>query len=169
MRSVKYTESHYPVQADVLTLFDARSRWILLGNATRGHSLLAELRILLDSDVLVADRVSERSFVLLEMYRRRLKDTIIKTVIGEWDQHYGLRMTASPVLSSRRTNFHRSVFKAAMVVRQSVSSVQLICTSGGYEVLGHTSFISNYCTKLLFALLHIAASDCSHHQGTVIL
>jgi len=119
MRSVKYTESHYPMQADVLTLFDARSRWILLGNATRGHSLLAELRILLDSDVLVADRVSERSFILLEMYRRRHNDTIIKTVIGEWDQQYGLRMTASPVLSSRRTNFHRSILKAVMVVRQN--------------------------------------------------
>lgn len=115
MRSVKYTESHYPMQADVLTLFDARSRWILLGNATREHSLIAELRILLDSDVLVAERVSERSFILLEMYRRRHKDTIIKTVTGEWGQQYGFRMTASPVLSSRRMNFHRSVLKAVMV------------------------------------------------------
>jgi hypothetical protein len=118
MRSVKYTESHYPLQADVLTLFDARSRWILLGNAARGYSLLAELRILLDSDVLTAGRVSERSFMLLEMYRRH-NDTIIKTVIGEWGHQYGLWMTASPVLSSRRTNFHRSVLKAVMVVRQN--------------------------------------------------
>jgi len=107
------------MQADVLTMFDARNRWILLGNATRGHPLLAELRILLDSDVLLADRVSERSFIVLEMHRRRHNDTIIKTVIGEWVQQYGLRLTASPVLSSRRTNFHRSVLKAVMVVRQN--------------------------------------------------
>jgi hypothetical protein len=114
------------MQADVLTLFDARSRWILLGNATRGHSLLAELEILLDSDVLVADRVSERSFILLEMYRRRYKDAIIQTAIGEWSQQYVLRMTATSVVSSRRTNLHRSVLKAVKVVRRCrvyVSSV----------------------------------------------
>ena len=107
------------MQADVLTLFDARRRWILLGNATTGHSLLAELRILLDSDVLVADRVSEHSFILLEMYRRRTHDTIITRVTGEWGQQSGLRMTASPVTSSRRANFHRSVLKAVMVVSKT--------------------------------------------------
>jgi hypothetical protein len=102
-----------------MTLFDARNRWILIGNAARGHSLLAELRILSDSDVLLADRVSERSFILLEMYSRRHNDTIIKTVTGEWVQQYELRLTSSAVVSSLRTNFHRSVLKAVMVVRQN--------------------------------------------------
>lgn len=100
----------------MLTLFDARKRWILLGNATIGHSLLAELTILLDSDVVAAEQVSERSFTLLELYRRRPHDAIIQTVIGEWDQQSGLRLIASPISFSRRTNLHRSVLRAVMVV-----------------------------------------------------
>jgi hypothetical protein len=37
--------------------------------------------------------------------------------------------------------------------------LQLMCSC-----VTHTSVISNYCRKVIFLLLHVSATHCSHHQ-----
>jgi hypothetical protein len=104
------------IKADALNLFGARSRWILLGNATGAQSALADLSVLLDSDVIAADRDATGAFLLVELYRRTPQDTIIKRVIGDWRQRLGVRLTSSTITFSRRTNLQKSTLKAVMVV-----------------------------------------------------
>jgi hypothetical protein len=88
----------------------------LLGNATVAQSALAGLRVLLDSDVIAAERDSAGTFLLVELYRRTPQDTIIKKVIGDWRQRRGVRLTSSTITFSRRTNLQKSTIKAVMVV-----------------------------------------------------
>jgi hypothetical protein len=107
------------VQADVLNLFSTRSRWILLGNATVAQAALADLRVLLDSDVIAAERDSARAFFLVELYRRTSHDAIMQRVIGEWRHQRGVRLISSPIIFSRRTNLHKSTLKAVMVVSRA--------------------------------------------------
>ena len=35
--------------------------------------------------------------------------------------------------------------------------------------MSHTSFITNHCTKLMFLLLHVSATYCSHRQVATII
>lgn len=89
----------------------------MLGNQTRTQDVLEDLNILLYSDVVVAERVSDGTVLLVEMYKRRSYETLIKTVIGDWSQGRGVRLTSSPVKFSRRADLQKSVLKAVMVVR----------------------------------------------------
>jgi hypothetical protein len=91
----------------------------LLGNATGAQSALANLSVLLDSDVITADRDSTETFLLVELYRRTPQYTIIKRVIGEWRQQLGVRLTSSTITFSRRTNLQKSTLKAVMVVSRT--------------------------------------------------
>jgi hypothetical protein len=119
-------DSNSPVsralQAHVLNLFDDRRRWILLGNETRAQAMLQDLNILLYSDVVVADRVSDGTVLLLELYKRRSHENLIKTVIGDWGQRRGVRLTSSLPTFSRRADLQKSILKAVMVVRHKSGS-----------------------------------------------
>jgi hypothetical protein len=88
----------------------------LLGNVTGAQSALADLSVLLDSDLIAADRESTAAFLLVELYRRTPQDTLIKRVIGDWRQQLGVRLTSSAITYSRRTNLQKSTLKAVMVV-----------------------------------------------------
>ncbi|XP_021928351.1 glutamate receptor ionotropic, delta-2-like [Zootermopsis nevadensis] len=112
-------------KAHVLNLFDERRRWILLGNQTRTQDVLEDLNILLYSDVVVAERVSDGTVLLVEMYKRRSYETLIKTVIGDWSQGRGVRLTSSPVKFSRRADLQKSVLQAVMVVTNNNSLLHL--------------------------------------------
>ncbi|XP_033608442.1 ionotropic receptor 75a [Cryptotermes secundus] len=112
-------------EAGVLKLFGARSRWILLGNVTSAQSALADLGVLLDSDVIAAERGSTGAFLLVELYRRTPQDTIIKRVIGDWRPQLGVRLTSSTITFTRRTNLQKSTLKAVMVVTNNDSLLHL--------------------------------------------
>jgi hypothetical protein len=103
----------------VLNLFSDRSRWILLGNVTGAQSALANLRVLLDSDVIAASRGSEGAFLLAELYRRTAQEAITSRAIGDWRQGRGVRLTSSPLPFSRRADLHKSTVKAVMVVSRA--------------------------------------------------
>jgi hypothetical protein len=100
-------------------MFDDRRKWILLGNETRAEAVLEDLNILLYSDVLVAHRVSEETILLLELYKRISHETLIKRVIGDWNQTSGVRLTSSPIIFSRRADLKKSILKAVMVVSKA--------------------------------------------------
>lgn len=78
--------------------------------------ILGRLNILLDSDVTIGRRVSENTFLLLEVYRRGASEGLVKKEIGGWCKGRGVRLTASPVISVRRINLHKALLKAVMVV-----------------------------------------------------
>jgi hypothetical protein len=124
VRPIGQSNSPIPLalQAHVLDLFDERRRWILLCNVTRAQGVLEDLNVLIHSNVMVADRVSEGSVLLLELYKRRSHETLMKTVIGDWDQKRGVRLTSSPITFSRRANLQKSILKAVMVVRERRTS-----------------------------------------------
>jgi hypothetical protein len=124
VRPIRQSNSPIPraLQAHVLDLFDERRRWILLGNVTRAQGVLEDLSVLIHSNVVVADRVSEGSVLLLELYKRRSHETLMKTVIGDWDQKRGVRLTSSPITFPRRANLQKSILKAVMVVRERHTS-----------------------------------------------
>jgi hypothetical protein len=79
-------------------------------------AILGRLNILLDSDVTIGRRVSENTFLLLEVYRRGALEGLVKKKIGDWCKGHGVRLTASPVISVRRINLHKTLLKAVMVV-----------------------------------------------------
>lgn len=78
--------------------------------------ILGRLNILLDSDITIGRRVSENTFLLLEVYRRGASEALVKKEIGGWCRGCGVRLTASPVISLRRINLHKTLLKAVMVV-----------------------------------------------------
>ena len=79
-------------------------------------AFLENLNILLDSDVTIARRVSEKTFLLLEVYKRRALEGLVKKRIGDWSEGLGVRLVTSPLVSARRLNLHKTVIKAVMVV-----------------------------------------------------
>jgi len=79
-------------------------------------AFLENLNILLDSDVTIARRVSEKTVLLLEVYKRRALEGLVKKRIGDWSEERGVRLTTSPLISSRRLNLHKTIIKAVMVV-----------------------------------------------------
>lgn len=80
------------------------------------ESILEHLNILLDSDVIIGKRVSEKVFLLLEVYKRRASGGLVKKIIGEWSEGHGLRVTTSAVVAVRRMNLHKALIRAVMVV-----------------------------------------------------
>jgi hypothetical protein len=79
-------------------------------------TFLEQLNILLDSDVTIARRVSEKTFLLLEVYKRRALEGLVKKRIGVWSEGNGVQLMTSPVMSARRLNLHKTLLKAVMVV-----------------------------------------------------
>jgi hypothetical protein len=79
-------------------------------------AFLENLNILLDSDVTIARRVSEKTFQLLEVYKPRALDGLVKKRIGDWSEGRGVRLMTSPLISVRRLNLHKALIKAVMVV-----------------------------------------------------
>ncbi|KDR13328.1 hypothetical protein L798_12953 [Zootermopsis nevadensis] len=80
------------------------------------ESILEHLNILLDSDVIIGKRVSEKVFLLLEVYKPRASGGLVKKIIGEWSEGHGLRVTTSAVVAVRRMNLHKALIRAVMVV-----------------------------------------------------
>jgi hypothetical protein len=80
------------------------------------YAFLEHLNILLDSDVTIARRVSEKSFLLLEVYKRRALEGLVKKTIGNWSEGNGVQLMTSPVISARRFNLHKTLLNAVMVV-----------------------------------------------------
>jgi hypothetical protein len=93
---------------------DIKPSSISLADVT--DAILGSLNILLDSDVTIGRRVSENTFILLEVYRRGASEGLVKKRIGDWRKKRGVRLTASPVISVRRFNLHKTLLKAVMVV-----------------------------------------------------
>ena len=79
-------------------------------------ALLENLNIPLDSDVTIARRVSAKTFLLLEVYKRRAIEGLVKKRIGDWSEGRGVRLTTSPVISARRFNLHKTLIEAVRVV-----------------------------------------------------
>jgi hypothetical protein len=79
-------------------------------------AFLEKLNILVDSDVTIARRVSEKTFLLLEVYKRGAIESLVKKSIGDWSEGRGVRLTTSPVISVRRLNLHKTLIKAVTVV-----------------------------------------------------
>jgi len=120
------------LQGHALGLFDDRRTWILLSHHGSSHTVLENLDILLHSEVLIADRVSQATFLLLEVYKRKSRDKLMKTVIGDWRHKRGVRLTAATVRFSRRQNLQKSILKAAMVVSRVITLVMLeLSLTGG--------------------------------------
>lgn len=79
--------------------------------------MLLGLNLLLDSDVVVGRRVSENRFRLMEVYKRGTREGLVWGETGTWQlDAAGVEPTSSHILSVRRTNIHKSVLKAVMVV-----------------------------------------------------
>lgn len=70
----------------------------------------------MDSDVTIARRVSEKTFLLLEVYKRSALEGLVKKMIGDWSEGRGVRLTTSPMISARRFNLHKTLIKAVTVV-----------------------------------------------------
>ncbi|XP_069698812.1 ionotropic receptor 75a-like [Periplaneta americana] len=90
-------------------------RWLLLDNDTVTDELDG-LGLLLDSDVTLARRVSGSSFLVLEVYKRGVGEGLVKNVLGFWNESRGFTATAPLIASVRRTNLHKALLKAVMVV-----------------------------------------------------
>jgi hypothetical protein len=89
-------------------------------------AILGRLNILLDSDVTIGRRVSENTFLLLEVYRRGTSEGLVKKSIGDWRKGRGVRLTTSPAISVRRINLHKTLLKAVMVVsNHTITAVRL--------------------------------------------
>lgn len=86
-------------------------------------SILEHLNILLDSNIIIGRSVSEKAFLLLEVYKRRASDGPVKKRIGNWSEGRGLRMTTSPVVAARRMNLHKALIRAVMVVSTIVKNI----------------------------------------------
>jgi hypothetical protein len=107
-------------QANALDLFRAQFRWLLLEDPElpRTQEVLPGLNLLLDSDVVIGCRISETSFRLFEVYKRGPYESLVWSETGTWQPDTaGVQPTSPHVLSVRRTNIHKSVLKAVMVVR----------------------------------------------------
>jgi hypothetical protein len=101
-------------------LFGANFRWLLLEASRRRSSerLLQSVHVLADSDVMVALRVSDTSFRVMEVYKRGPNEDSIRRAIGVWQKDArGVDPCSSPIVSVRRMNIQKSVLKAVMVVR----------------------------------------------------
>lgn len=85
------------------------------------ESILEQLNVLLDSDVMIGRRVSEKDFLLLEVYRRRASECLVQKKIGEWTAGRGLRVATSGVAAARRMNLQKALIRAVMVVSAAVT------------------------------------------------
>ncbi|XP_021928480.1 probable glutamate receptor isoform X2 [Zootermopsis nevadensis] len=105
-------------EANSLDLFRTQFRWLLLeGSKLSDTDMLLGLNLLLDSDVVVGRRVSENRFRLMEVYKRGTREGLVWGETGTWQlDAAGVEPTSSHILSVRRTNIHKSVLKAVMVV-----------------------------------------------------
>jgi hypothetical protein len=79
-------------------------------------AILEQLDIMLDSDVTIGRCVSEKTFLLLEVYRRSASEGLVKKQIGKWHERHGVQVTTSPIISARRMNLQKTLLKAVMVV-----------------------------------------------------
>ncbi|PSN49052.1 Ionotropic receptor 75m [Blattella germanica] len=78
--------------------------------------LLMDTDVLLNSEVTVGKQISENMFTCLEIYKRGKMEPLIKNILGEWNVNEGMKTMAPLVTSRRRTNIHKSLLKAVMVV-----------------------------------------------------
>jgi hypothetical protein len=71
---------------------------------------------------MIGRRVSEKDFLLLEVYRRRASECLVQKKIGEWTAGRGLRVATSGVAAARRMNLQKALIRAVMVVSAAVTA-----------------------------------------------
>lgn len=109
-----------------MQLFSSPYRWILINNQAFNKSAIKNtlnaLNILVDSEVITANPISENSYTLHKIYKRGTTLPVVKDEVGFWKPESGFVSTTSKLATVRyRNNLMGTILRTCIVVTHNDS------------------------------------------------